>query len=84
MASNRPVTRRPRKKARKKPVKYKEVSFKLTTGQKKALERYCKVNNLTPVRFMKSLINGHVERYRDEPAHRSYVTKNQLELFDKD
>lgn len=72
-----------RRKKKYRPVKYKEVSFKLTVGQKKALERYCRDHRLTPVRFMKALVNGHVARYRDQAPPPSYVTENQLKLFDQ-
>ncbi len=78
-------TRKPRsRRKRRQSVKYKPVSFKLTVGQKKALESYCRTNNLTPVRFMKSLVNSHVERYRNDPPPPSYVTENQLRLFDSE
>lgn len=73
-----------KRSSQKKGIKYKKVAFKLTAGQKKALESYCRANNLTPVRFMKSLVNDHVARYREDPAPRSYVTKNQLDLFKND
>lgn len=81
MGENKPGRPRARKKPRR-GAKYKDVHFKLTVGQKKALESYCRTNQCTPVRFMKSLINSHVERYRDDPAPMSYVTRNQLKLFD--
>ena len=84
MANKKPAGTRYRSKRKKKGIQYKKVGFKLTVGQKKALERYCKLNNLTPVRFMKSLVNSHVARYRDEPHPPSYVTKNQLKLFDQE
>lgn len=71
-------------KKKKKPIKYRQVVFKLTDYQKKALDRYCKTNKLTPVRFMKSLINSHVARFKDESRPPSYVTNNQLELFAAD
>ncbi len=70
------------KKSKRKPIKYRQVSLKLTEGQKAALDRYCRTYNTTPVRFIKALVNNHVERYRPEHAPPSYVTENQLELFD--
>lgn len=69
------------KKSKKKPVKFREIKFKLSDYQKKALDRYCRANQLTPIRFMKSLVNDHVARYRPENRPKSYVTDNQLELF---
>ena len=70
----------PRRKKRK-PVKFKKVSFKLTTGQKAALDRFCRAHKTTPVRFIKALVNDRVERYRPENPPPSFVTENQLELF---
>ncbi|MDR4987917.1 MAG: hypothetical protein RG741_03645 [Bacteroidales bacterium] len=74
---------RARKRARRKKnvIRYRQIVFKLTEGQKKALDSYCKMYNLTPVRFMKALINGHVARYKPGAPPPSYVTENQLELF---
>ncbi len=69
---------------KKKGIKYRKLGFKLTTGQKKALDHYCKTNNITPIRFIKSLVNDHVSRYREQSPRQSYVTKNQLTLFDQD
>ncbi len=83
MAKQGAQTKAGRRKKKPKPIKYKEVSFKLTVGQKKALERYCRDHQLTPVRFMKALVNGHVARYRDKAPPPSYVTENQLKLFDQ-
>ncbi len=74
----------PRRRRKRKGIKYRQVSFKLTESQKKALDRYCKTHKLTPVRFMKTLVNNHVARYKTEPPPPSYVTENQLELFDSE
>ncbi len=83
MAVKNTRQKRSRRK-RRHAIKYKPVSFKLTVGQKKALESYCKTHNITPVRFMKALVNNHVERYRNNPPPPSYVTENQLKLFDSE
>lgn len=69
------------KKSKKKPVKFRQIKFKLSDYQKKALDKYCRANQLTPVRFMRALVNDHVARYRHENRPKSYVTDNQLELF---
>ncbi len=84
MVIKQPARTGSRSKRKKKGIQYKKVGFKLTVGQKKALERFCKMNKLTPVRFMKSLVNNYVARYREEPHPPSYVTKNQLKLFDQE
>ncbi len=84
METKKAATPASRSRRKRKNIKYRQVSFKLSEYQKKALDRYCKMNQITPVRFMKALINGHVERYRDQAPSTSYVTDNQLQLFESD
>jgi hypothetical protein len=76
----RPPARRPRRKK----IRFRKMNFKLTQGQMEALERLCRQKKTTPVRFLKTLVNSQVERYRSETPPVSYVTENQLELFDVD
>jgi hypothetical protein len=71
-----------RKNNRKKKVKYKKISFKITDAQKEALEVLCKRQKTTPVRYLKSVIRKQTARYRSTPAPINYVTENQLQLFD--
>ena len=84
MAKKKAAAKGARSGRKRKVTKFRQISFKLTEYQKKALDRYCKTNKMTPVRFMKSLINRHVERYRDQARPISYVTDNQLQLFESD
>ncbi len=84
MAKKKAAAKVSASRRKRKAIKFRQIAFKLTEYQKKALDRYCKTNKMTPVRFMKALINGHVERYRDQVRPPSYVTENQLELFDSD
>lgn len=72
---------RSRRPGRKK-VKFKKVTFKITEGQKKALEIMCKRQKTTPVRYLKSIITNQTARYKASPQPVSYVTENQLQLFD--
>lgn len=70
------------RRAKRKKVKYKQLTFKITEGQKKALEVMCKRQNTTPIRYLKALINNQTARYKADPQPVSYVTENQLQLFD--
>ncbi|MFO7977129.1 MAG: hypothetical protein R6U64_00600 [Bacteroidales bacterium] len=79
-AGAQPPPRRPRRKK----IRYRKMAFKLTQGQLEALVSLCRHNNTTPIRYLKSLVNHQVERYRTEGPPVSYVTENQLELFDVD
>jgi len=69
---------------KRKRIKYRQMGFKLTDGQKKALDHYCNVHKVTPIRFIKSLVNNHVARYRPGDPPPSYVTENQLDLFEEE
>ena len=82
--SNSKPTQNKKRKRKRKKVKYRKIGFKFTDAQKKALDRYCSTNNTTPVRFIKSLVNKKTERYRDSDYEPSFVTENQLKLFDEE
>jgi hypothetical protein len=69
-------------KLKKKKAKYKKISFKITDTQQEALEVLCKRQKTTPVRYLKSVIQKQTARYKSLPQPVSYVTENQLQLFD--
>ncbi|MFW5792855.1 MAG: hypothetical protein ACOCWC_01125 [Bacteroidota bacterium] len=73
-----------KKKAKRKKVKYKKIAFKITAFQQEALTKYCKRHKTTPVRYLKSIVNKQAAKYRSEMPPVSYVSENQLELFDSD
>jgi hypothetical protein len=70
------------RKNNKKKLKYKKICFKITEVQKVALEVMCRRQKTTPVRFLKSVITKQTARYKSIPPPVSYVTENQLALFD--
>lgn len=82
-ANSRPLVKRTalRGRKRRKKIRYRQLAFKLTCGQLEALEKLCRNRKTTPIRFLKALINLQIDRYRTETPV-SYVTENQLELFD--
>lgn len=69
-------------KAKKRKLKYKKIVFKITDAQQEALEVLCKRQKTTPVRYLKSIIRKQTARYKSTPQPVSYVTENQLQLFD--
>ncbi len=73
-----------RRKKRRKKVKYRALSFKLTEQQYKALRIYCRRNGITPIRYLKKLINHQIERFKNDLPTETFVTPNQLELFPAD
>jgi hypothetical protein len=70
------------RKAKAKKPKFKKITFKITDSQKRALEYFCKKQQTTPVRFLKSVIRKQTARYKSGPLPVNYATPNQLLLFD--
>jgi len=71
---------KPRKKRRKK-VRFKEVSLKLTKNQLRSLDNYCKARRTTPNKLIKKMIRRFLTNYSKEVPEESFVTANQLDLF---
>ncbi len=69
-------------KEKAKKGKFKLISFKIPDAQKEALEVICRRQKTTPVRFLKSVIKKQTSRYKPLQTPISYVTENQLQLFD--
>lgn len=72
---------KPKLRSKRKKVKYRKMSFKLTEVQYQALLIYCGRQKATPVRYLKALVNQQVERYKQELPPVSLVSPNQLTLF---
>lgn len=70
------------RKEKAKKGKSRVVTFKITEAQKEALEVICRRQKTTPVRFLKSVIKKQTARYIPTQATVSYVTENQLQLFE--
>ncbi len=72
----------PKKTGRKKRVKFKKITFKITESQMLALDSLCKRQNSTTVRYIKSMIKKQTAGFKPVSVEKSYVTHNQLSLFD--
>lgn len=69
-----------RRKKKRRPIKYKVISFKLTARQKKSLDAYCSVRRTTPIKLIKRSI-AHFLTLKPEDPPPDYTTANQLDLF---
>lgn len=78
-----PIKMAARRKKKRRPIRYKVVTFKLTARQKKSLEVYCKVRKTTPIKLIKKSI-AHYLSLKPEDRPPDYVTANQLDLFEED
>lgn len=72
-----------RRKKRRKKVKFKKLTIKLTKRQMKSLMNYCAARQTTPVRLIKRAIRRYTENYANTVPDKYYVTENQLDLFEE-
>lgn len=71
-----------RKKARKrKAVKYRKVTFKLTTAQMSSLEYFCRSRGTTPIKVIKQRLAPYLE-LGIEKRTTEQVHPQQLNIFD--
>lgn len=76
---------RKKKPKKKKKVKFYRLHFKLSENKKNQLEWYCKTNNTTKNKVLRSLINDFLDDNCKKDSEKStIVPKNQLTLFDVD
>jgi hypothetical protein len=75
---------RTKKKKRRKPLRYKTVTLKLTARQKKSLDNFCKSRRSTPIKVIKKSIRPLLENYVNASPQNQYISVNQLELFNLD
>jgi len=72
------------RKKRRKKVRYKEVSLKLSKNQQRSLVNYCTARKTTPNKLIKKMIRRFLNfDSKDVPAE-SFATANQLDLFGED
>lgn len=74
-----PGKRKTHKKRRK--VRYKVVKLKLSAKQQESLDFYCQARKTTPNKLIKKMIKPFF-KFKKELPEESYVTANQLDLFD--
>ncbi len=73
----------PRKKTKKrKQIKFRKVSFKLTSQQMKSLENFCIRRGTTPIKFIKKSLEPFLTQYREiKPI--PPTPHRQLTIFDQ-
>jgi hypothetical protein len=68
------------RKKRRKKVRFKEVSLKLSKNQQRSLVNYCNARRTTPNKLIKKMIRRFLN-YSKEVPEESFATANQLDLF---
>jgi hypothetical protein len=69
------------RKKRRKKVRYKEVSLKLSKNQQRSLVNYCTARRTTPNKLIKKMIRRFLNFNSKEVPSESFATANQLDLF---
>jgi len=72
------------RKKRRKKVRFKEVKLKLSKNQQRSLDNYCKARRTTPNKLIKKMIRRFLINYSKDIPEESFVTANQLDLFNED
>ena len=72
---------REKTKKKRKPLRYKTITLKVTARQKKSFINFCKSRRTTPNKIIKKAIRPLLQNYAglEVAAHQEKV--NQLELF---
>jgi hypothetical protein len=73
----------PKRTKRRKKIKYKSISLKVSANQYNNLQRYCAKHDLTPNKVFKKALRVYLERFG--PAidnHTVKVSEKQLTIFD--
>jgi hypothetical protein len=76
----------PRLKAgkKRKKVKYKTITIKITSGQYKSLSNFSKSRRTSPNKVIKKAINPYLTKYKELDVTFHKVSVNQLALFSMD
>ena len=69
---------------RRKKIRYKSITIKLTTRQKRSLERFAMSRRTTPNKIIKKAIRPLLENYADLEVTMSKEKINQLKLFESE
>jgi hypothetical protein len=72
------------RKKRKKVIKYKTVTFKLSAKQMKSLKNYCRARKTTPTKLIKKSIRYYIDNFAESVPEKYHVSHNQLDLFEKE
>jgi hypothetical protein len=70
-----------KRKKRRKKVRYKEVTLKLSKNQLRSLDAYCTARKTTPNKLIKKMIRRFLTFNSKDIPEESFATANQLDLF---
>ncbi len=69
--------------SKKKKIKFKKITFKLSQKQFNIVERFCKIKKISPNKLFKKAIKDYIVTHYDFTDDANYeISENQLDLFD--
>ncbi|MCK9203451.1 MAG: hypothetical protein M0P58_03320 [Bacteroidales bacterium] len=75
------MTPRKKTKKRRKAIKYKVITIRITSRQYKSLSNFSKSRRTTPNKIIKKAIKPLMSNYTGLEVNKAPVKVNQLELF---
>lgn len=78
------MKRKGRSKIKKRKIKFKQVTFKLSERQHKSISNYCKARKTTLNKLLKKSIERYMNGYEVQVPKQFYVSERQLELFSEE
>lgn len=73
-----------KQKKKRKTLRYKTISLKVTARQKRSLMRFCKARKTTPNKVIKKAIRPLLQNYSDLEVTLHQEKVNQLRLFESE
>ena len=70
------------RKKRKRKVKFRTITLKLSDKQKKSLVNYCRARRTTPNKLIKKSISRFTNGFDKKVPKEFYSTEKQLDLFE--
>jgi len=72
---------RKKSKKKRKPLRYKTITIKITSRQKKSLVNFSRSRRTTPNKIIKKAIRPFLQNYINLEVNNNHGKVNQLELF---
>jgi len=70
-----------KRRKKRKVVRFKTVTFKISARQKRSLMNYCSARGTTPNKLIKRCLRKYLVGFADHVPENYFIRENQLELF---
>jgi len=77
------ATKKPKRKIKRKKIRFRSISFKLSENQYRSMTNYCKARKITVIKLIKKSLSRYTEGFETEIPKHIYPAGNQLDLFNE-